>query len=54
MPIVIDNINQYILEIHNNSLTITLKTYNVASEKKKIALDKTKKTEFAEKLLNDA
>ena len=54
MPIVIDNINQYILEIHNNSLTITLKSYNVASEKKKIVIDKTKKQEIGEKLINDA
>jgi len=35
MPIVIDNIDNYVLEMKNNSLTITLKSYNFKKDVKK-------------------
>ena len=47
MPIVIDNIDKYILEMKNNSLTITLKSYDV---KKKVDMDIAKKRELFDEL----
>ncbi len=35
MPIVIDNIDNYVLEMKNNSLTITLKSYDFKKDVKK-------------------
>ena len=32
MPMMIDNIDQYYLEMKNNTLTITLKTFNINQE----------------------
>jgi len=32
MPIIVDNIDQYFIEMKNNTLTITLKTYNINAE----------------------
>ena len=50
MPIVIDNIDKYILEMKNNSLTITLKTYDIKNDKKKVEMDIAKKREIFDEL----
>lgn len=44
MPIVIDNIDNYVLEMKNNSLTITLKSYDFKkdAEKKEMLIKKIK------------
>jgi len=48
MPMMIDNIDQYYLEMKNNTLTITLKTFNINQELE----EKRKRLEAMDKKIN--
>lgn len=54
MPIVIDNIDKYIMTMKDNALTITLKTFDFDKEKHKKELDIKKKRELFDELNIDA
>jgi len=54
MPIVIDNIDKYIMTMKDNALTITLKTFDFEKEQHKKELDKKKKRELFDELNIDA
>ena len=54
MPIVIDNIDKYIMTMKDNALTITLKTFDFEKELHKKELDKKKKRELFDELNIDA
>ena len=54
MPIVIDNIDKYIMTMKDNALTITLKTFDFEKELQKKELDKKKKRELFDELNIDA
>ena len=48
MPIIVDNIDQYFIEMKNNTLTITLKTFNINQELE----EKRKRLEAMDKKIN--
>jgi len=48
MPIIVDNIDQYLIEMKNNTLTITLKTFNINQELE----EKRKRLEAMDKKIN--
>ena len=54
MPIVIDNIDKYIMTMKDNALTRTLKTFDFEKEQHKKELDKKKKRELFDELNIDA
>mgnify|MGYP003637691532 CR=1 FL=1 len=54
MPIVIDNIDKYILTMKDNALTITLKTFDFEKEQHKKQAEKKKKRELFDELNIDA
>ena len=54
MPIVIDNIDKYIMTMKDNALTITLKTFDFEKELHKKQAEKKKKRELFDELNIDA
>ena len=54
MPIVIDNIDKYILTMKDNALTITLKTFDFEKEQHKKQADNKKKRDIFNELNIDA
>ena len=54
MPIVIDNIDKYIMTMKDNALTITLKTFDFEKEQHKKQADNKKKRELFDELNIDA
>ena len=54
MPIVIDNIDKYIMTMKDNALTITLKTFDFEKEQHKTEAEKKKKRELFDELNIDA
>jgi len=54
MPIVIDNIDKYIMTMKDNALTITLKTFDFEKEQHKKEAEKKKKRELFDELNIDA